>query len=312
MGRVAVATGTGAPADVISLVALDVATPGPGQVLVEVAAAAVNHSELLALKGGPYADGLTFPVSLGYEGAGIVVAVGSGATATVGDRVAWAPSPGACADRAIVPYVLLVPVPDALDLVDAARVLTAGVTARLLADLTPVAGRAALVWGAGGAVGRALTHVLAAEGADVTGVVGSAGRHVAAGRVLDRSSVDIAEALGRTMDIVYDPVGATTYATDLAVLRHGGHLIGYGELSGALPVVRLDDLMVNGVFVTKFGGGGPDFTLGDLRRIGAEALAAAVDEPARIAVGADFRLDDVVAAYEHLGGTPRGKVVVTP
>ncbi|MDN5913661.1 MAG: hypothetical protein L0I76_00840 [Pseudonocardia sp.] len=74
-------------------------------------AAAVNHSEGLALRGGTYAEGLRFPTGLGYEGAGVVIGPDPAGAHDVGARVCWVISPGSCADYAIVPTSLLVEVP---------------------------------------------------------------------------------------------------------------------------------------------------------------------------------------------------------
>lgn len=131
--------------EVISIRSEPLAPPGPGQVLVEVTAAAVNHSEALALTGGLYSQGLTFPVPLGYEGAGTVVAAGPDTSHPVGARVCWAPSPGSCADYTLVPDALVARVPDALPTADAACVPTAAIAAWLLAATLPTAGRTVLV-----------------------------------------------------------------------------------------------------------------------------------------------------------------------
>lgn len=317
---VARAAAPGAPHDVITVVAEEIPALDAGQALVRVDTAAANHSEVLALDGGVYSEGL-FPVELGYEGAGTVVTAPDAAF-PAGARVCWSPVPGSCADYVVVPTALLVPVPDALTLPDAARVATAGVTARLLAGIRPVAGADVLVWGAAGPVGRMLTALLSRAGATVLGVAGTPERAALAHRLgaahtIGRGTDDIEAAVdritgGRGVDVVFDPVGAAAYRTNLAVLGAGGYLINYGQLSGAPPIADLTDLMAKGIFVTKFGGGGGDFGLDDLVRLTAETLDLAAHDHELVTVGATFPLPDVAAAYRHLAGAPAGKTLVVP
>jgi len=85
-------------------------TPGPGEVVVETAAAGVNFIDIYR-RSGIYQQPL--PYVPGHEGAGVVVAVGDGVTGVaVGDRVAWHDAPGSYAERVAVPAALAVPVPD--------------------------------------------------------------------------------------------------------------------------------------------------------------------------------------------------------
>ncbi|MGA8113933.1 MAG: zinc-binding dehydrogenase [Actinocatenispora sp.] len=321
--RVARATRPGLPREVVEVVREEIREPAPGHVLVRVAAAAVNHSELLALRGGAYAEGLAFPVDLGYEGAGTVVAVAGGAGIEVGARVCWGPAPGSCADHVALPAAALTRVPDDLDLTDAARLPSAGLTAHLLARVWPLRDRTAVVWGAAGPVGRILTAVLAGAGTTVVGVASGSRvdevRAIGAIHVVDRSSDDVAGAVraltdGRGVDAVFDPVGAATYRASLDMLGFHGCLVNYGQLSGELPTVDLTELMDKGVFVTKFGGGGSGLDgLDMLRELTAATLELARRNPRLVAdAGERYRLDDAAVAYQRLRDGSGGKVVVVP
>jgi NADPH:quinone reductase-like Zn-dependent oxidoreductase len=104
--------------------------PGPGEVLVDVAASGVNFIDVY-YRTGAYAESL--PYVPGVEGAGTVAAVGEGVgDVAVGDRVAWSNVQGSYAERAVVPADKLVPVPDAVGLDDAAAALLQGMTAHYL------------------------------------------------------------------------------------------------------------------------------------------------------------------------------------
>ena len=119
MSRVVVATAFGGP-EVLSVVEQPDAPPGPGEVVLEVRAAGVNPADWKAYTGAFGRDDSRLPLRLGYEAAGVVSAVGEGATGpagplTAGDEVIAFRVSGAYADRLVVPAAALVPKPAALD-----------------------------------------------------------------------------------------------------------------------------------------------------------------------------------------------------
>jgi NADPH:quinone reductase len=321
--RVARALGPGDPLEVVQVTVEDVAEPGPGEALIRVDAAAVNRSEGLALRGGAYTEGLAWPVPLGYEGAGTVVATGPETGIEVGTRVCWAPVVGSCADYVTAPAIMLVPVPDGLDAEQAARLPSAGITAQLLTRVWPLRGGTAVVWGAAGPVGRMLVALLVEAGTEVIGI--ASGRRVevvrrlGAAHAIDRLANDVAAAVGdatggRGADAVFDPVGAPTYQASLAMLARRGCLVNYGELSGELPSVDLMDLMDKGLFVTKFGGGGAYIdALSDLSGLVTGALELALRHPLVISeVGGRFPLEQAAGGYLALAASPPGKILIVP
>src|SRR5690242_21176874 len=102
-------TETGGP-EVLTLADVPEPEPGPGELLVDVAVAGVNYIDTYH-RSGVYP--VSFPFRIGLEGAGRVVAVGDGvADVAPGDRVAWCDVAGSYAERATVPAVRAVPVPD--------------------------------------------------------------------------------------------------------------------------------------------------------------------------------------------------------
>jgi NADPH2:quinone reductase len=308
--RVARALRPGAPQQVIDIAVEDIAELEPGQALVRVQAAAVNHSEGLALRGGAYAQGLPFPCPLGYEGAGTVVTTGPQVHLQPGTRVCWAPVVGSCADYLTAPAAMLIPVPDGLSAEDAARLPSAGVTAQLLTRVWPLHGKTAVIWGAAGPVGRMLVALLCEAGTEVIGVASGERvqvvRELGAAHAIDRTHHDAAEAVGAYTDgrgaaAVFDPVGAPTYQASLAMLGRRGCLINYGELSGELPTVELMDLMDKGLFVTKFGGGGALDDLAELPGLTAATLDLAMRRPQVISqTGGRFSLEQAADGYQAL------------
>src|SRR6202035_2839974 len=134
-------------------------SPGPGELLVSVAAAGVNFVDIYRREGRPPYTGAV-PYVPGAEGAGTVTAVGEGVAGfQPGDRVAWSDSPARYAEHAVVAEQRAVHVPAGVSLELAAAVMLQGMTAHYLCHTTyPVAaGDVAVVHAAAGGVVVATT-----------------------------------------------------------------------------------------------------------------------------------------------------------
>src|SRR2546430_17588205 len=101
--------------------------PQADDVLVEVKAAGVNLMDIYARRG--MLGMFSLPLSLGVDGAGVVIAVGDRATARVGDRVAWEGVPGSYAEVVAAPSERLLPTPGGGSLEAAAGGPMQGITA---------------------------------------------------------------------------------------------------------------------------------------------------------------------------------------
>ncbi|MGN6607053.1 MAG: quinone oxidoreductase family protein, partial [Jatrophihabitans sp.] len=259
--RAVVVTRHGGP-EVLSVQERDVPEPGPGQVVVEVAASGVNFIDVYK-RTGVYAT--TPPFVLGEECAGTVVAVGGDVTAVgEGDLVAVSNSPhGTHATHALLEAARVVPVPDGLAAEVAAAAMLQGMTAHYLVDATfPVqAGQWALVHAAAGGVGQLLVQMIKARGAHVVATVGSEAKVAVAERlgadaVIRYDEVDdlaraVRDASGGGVHVVYDGVGKATFEASLASLRIRGTLALFGAASGQVPPFDLQRLNSGGsLFVT--------------------------------------------------------------
>jgi len=318
--RVARALRAGGP-EVIEVEVEEVAPLKSGEVMVRVEAAGLNHAETL-VRSGNYTVRVPFPHAVGGEGSGTVVAAGPDATLTVGARVCWGAVLGSCATFLTTQSSMLAPIPDALSFEDAASVAVAGLTAGGLACVWPLEGRAAIVWGAAGAVGRMLVAILAARGVDVIGIASGQRvdgvRAAGANHVIDRNAQNVSDAVreytgGRGVAAVFDPIGAPTYETSLQLLAPRGCLINYGELSGAVPAINLHKLFPGSLFVTKYNGMRWVEGFHEFAGLIADALALASKRPAVISeVAGRFPLDRVADAYRLLESASHGKVLVLP
>jgi NADPH:quinone reductase len=316
--RVARALRPGGP-DVIEVGVEDLVPLKAGEALVEIAAAGLNHAETL-IRSGTYAVRLPFPHAVGGEGAGTVVSIGPELSLPVGTHVCWGAVLGSCATHVIAPAFLLARIPDGLSFEDGACLAVAGLTAGGLARVWPVEDRAAVVWGAAGAVGRMLVAFLADRGAHVIGIASGqrleAVRAAGAAHVIDRASEDVPAAVrahtaGRGAAVVFDPIGAETFETSLKLLAPRGCLINYGELSGPVPAINLHQLFPNSVFLTKYNGMHWVEGLQEFAGLISAGLTLAAKRRAVISeIAGRFPLDRVVDAYRALEAGAAGKVLV--
>lgn len=217
--------------------------PGAGEVLIEVACAGINFKDVMARRGDPgYAP--VHPFTPGVEATGTVTALGAGVTdLAVGDTVAAMTTEGALAEFVVASAALVVPLPPGADLATTAGAIAAPSTAVLLYDRIRARGSdVVLVHSASGAVGRAFADVARARDAPrLIGVVGADARVQAA---VDAGYRDVlvrdaefefaARGLARAgVDAILDPQGTSFLAQDRALLRPGGHIVLFGNASGA-------------------------------------------------------------------------------
>lgn len=214
--------------------------PGKGQALVKLVASGVNYIDVYH-RTGLYPQPL--PFTPGMEGAGVVEALGEGVTdLKVGDRVAYAMAIGSYAEYAVVPSWQLVPVPEGLDLKQAAAVMLQGMTAHYLAHSTfkLEPGHTCVIHACGGGVGLLLTQIAKMRGAFVIGTT-SAAPGTPKHELALKAGVDIIsnyeEFNMKGAHVVYDSVGKTTFEASLNALRARGMMVSYGNASGPAPEI---------------------------------------------------------------------------
>jgi NADPH:quinone reductase len=236
--------------------------PAPGQVQIRHTAIGVNFIDVYTRTG--FFPLLQPPGTPGMEGAGVIVAVGAGVPdMQVGDRVAYAcPPVGAYAERRNMDPTLMVHLGDDISDQTAAAGLLKGVSASfLLHDIARVrAGQWVLVHAAAGGIGQILVQWAKAIGARVIATTSTAKvgvvRALGADHVIDYVTQDFAERVteitgGHGADVVYDSAGRTTFAGSLAALAICGHLVSYGQASGAVGPQDVDRLASKSVTLSR-------------------------------------------------------------
>lgn len=214
--------------------------PTKGEVQIEVHACGLNFAELMASK-GLYPDAPKPPFIPGYEGAGIVSALGEGVTDfKVGDRVCYMVRFGGMSDTVNVPSGQVVPLPDGVPWEIAAAIPVNYITAwHMLFNVARIrGGEKILVHMAAGGVGTAVLQLVQ----DVPGVVtfgtASAGKHdyvrsLGCHHPIDYQSADYVEEIkkltdGQGVDLILDAVGGTSWTRGYGLLREGGLLVAFG------------------------------------------------------------------------------------
>ena len=249
--------------EVLEIRDVAVPEPGPGQLLVDVAAAGVNYMDIYQREGRPpYASG-AMPFVLGVEGAGIVAAVGPAVLDfAIGDRVAWTQVPASYAEQVAVPAARAVPVPEGMDLSVAAAAMLQGMTAHYLSHSTyPVSqGDHVVVHAAAGGVGLLLTQMIAMRGGISIATTSTTAKAVLAQQAganyitdYDNFAAMAREVTGGAgVAAVYDGIGQATFEASLSALRIRGYMVLYGAASGPVPPFDLQRLNPAGsLFVTR-------------------------------------------------------------
>ncbi|MFR9778815.1 NAD(P)H-quinone oxidoreductase [Micromonospora sp. MS34] len=217
--------------------------PGPGEVLVEVRASAVNRADLLQRQ-GQYPPPPGAPAYPGLECSGVVAALGPGVSGwAVGDEVCALLAGGGYAERVAVPAGQLLPVPAGVDLVDAAALPEVACTVwSNVVQLARLArGETLLVHGGGSGIGTFAVQLGVALGATVVVTARSAKherlRELGAAHAIDYREQDFVEEVrrvtdGRGADVILDIMGAAYLPRNVAALATGGRLVVIGMQGG--------------------------------------------------------------------------------
>ncbi|PTA46427.1 NAD(P)H-quinone oxidoreductase [Micromonospora sp. RP3T] len=217
--------------------------PGPGEVVVEVRASAVNRADLLQRQGHypPPPGASAYP---GLECSGTVRALGPDVTGwSVGQEVCALLTGGGYAEQVAVPAGQLLPVPDGVDLVDAAALPEVACTVwSNVVDLAGLAeGDTLLVHGGGSGIGTFAIQLGVALGATVVATARAAKherlRELGAAHTVDYREQDFVEEVrrvtdGRGADVILDIMGASYLPRNVAALATGGRLVVIGMQGG--------------------------------------------------------------------------------
>ena len=291
---------------------VELAEPGPGEVVVDMAFAGVNPVDRYGAQGLVATDG-PVPRTLGTEGAGMVgerrVVVRGHGLGTTRD--------GLWASAAVVPEAALVDVPEGVGLEAAAAMGVAGVTAwRTVTELARATGDdRVLVLGASGGVGSIAVSVAKALGATVWGQTGDEAKAAwvaaqGADRVVACDAGELAASVAELQPtVVIDPLGGGFTGAAIEAMSPRGRLVLLGTSAGLTGEVPLRQLYRKGLTVLGYGGLiEPEERLAAGLRDALEALAGG---RLRVVVDTVLPLADVNTAFERIEERSlRGKIVL--
>jgi len=304
--------------------AIPVPEPKTGEARVKIEAIGLNFIDIYH-RIGLYP--LQTPFTLGMEGAGVVDAVGDGATEVKkGDRVAYAMIPGSYAEYAIVPAAKLAPVPANIDAKSAAALMLQGMTAHYLTHSTYALkqGDTALVHAAAGGVGLLLIQIAKTLGATVIGTVSTEAKAQLAKQagadevILYTQSDFLAEVKkitdGQGVHVVYDSVGATTFDKSLDCLRPRGYLVLFGQSSGPVQPLDPGKLAAKGsLFLTRPSLAHYTLTRAELLQRSSDLFNWTATGKLRLRIDKTFSMAEAAEAHRQLEGRKTtGKVVLFP
>jgi zinc-binding alcohol dehydrogenase/oxidoreductase len=308
---------------------------GPGQVVVRLRAAALNHRDLYICR-GQYA-GLRFPIIIGSDGTGEVAAAGPGVTGVAagapvvifptldwGDdprafgpkfRILGLPDNGTFAEQVAVPAQNVLPRPEGLSDEEAAAIPLAGLTAyRAVVTRGRVQrGESVLVLGIGGGVATFALLIAKHAGARVLVTSGSDAkieRAKALGAAAGfnyKTSDWVKEAReatgGQGPDLIIDGTGGQTFERAIDAARPGGRVVSYGATTGNVPELTMRRIFWKQLDILGTTMGTLDDFRGMLALFGRNGLRPVVDRV--------FSLAEAGAALRHMAHAEQfGKIVL--
>ena len=312
--------------EVLRLEEADDPVAGPGEVLIRVQAAALNHIDLWVRQGLP---SVPKPRILGSDGAGVVAGLGEGVDGFSegqhvvinpglgpdGSKIVGEHMDGTYAELIAIPAENVYPVPDGVSLEEAAAFPLAFETAyRMLVTRAALReGEWVLVWGIGGGVATAAFAIAKALGARTVVTSSSDGklaraRELGADATVNHETGDVGATVkeateGRGAAVVIEHVGQATWKTSLQVAAPAGRIVVCGATSGANPPASLNRIWWKQLSVL----GSTMGTKEDFE--GAYELVAS--GRARPIVDRVFPFAEAAAAHEYLeSGRQFGKVIL--
>lgn len=314
-------------AEVLEMIEIPDPVPGPGQVLIEVEGASVNHADILA-RCGRYHLGKKPPFIPGIDLAGRVIGVGHGVSGFLpGDRVAAFSQSGSYAQKSIADQQLTFGIPENLTVETAAAFPLAGGGAMHLlthaARLKP--GERILVHGASGGIGSMVIQIAKTQGASqVIATTTNPGKKdflhlLGADTVLELPAeyslaTIMAVSQGRMLDIIVSPFGGSTLALDMACLAPFGRVILSGHLHGNPPPIGVEGLHPGNQALIGF-------SFGHYRRDQPHTVHRSIDRVIRLLLANSVKvhtttclpLSEAAEAHRLLEGRKNtGKIVLLP
>lgn len=315
---------TGKPADILHVIEKETPQLGPGEVRVRVMASPINPSDIMFVQ-NLYGIRPILPSAAGFEGMGVIDAVGEGVSLSVGQRVSFT-GLGTWGEMVIVHQKSLIPVPDAMPDEVAAQLFVNPFTAyAMVEDANVPEGGWLMLTAATSAFGKMVIQLCKMRGIKTIGTVrrddfNEELRALGLTEIINTETQDMVKRVkeitgGQGVAVVLDAVSGHTAGQALLCLAKGGTLIIYGSLSLQDPTINagtmiFKELTIKGFWLTDW-----------MRRVDTNTrnrVAGAVIEllasgQMQLPVEATYSLDQIVEAVEHADRPGRyGKILIKP
>ncbi|GAB4021128.1 zinc-dependent alcohol dehydrogenase family protein [Spirosoma koreense] len=315
---------TGKPTEILKPVDVPMPEPGPNEVRVRVIASPINPSDIMFVQ-NLYGIRPQLPSSAGFEGVGIVDAVGEGVQMPTGSRVSFT-SIGTWSEYAIAHHRSLVPVPDAISDDMAAQLFVNPFTAYAMVQESGVSGDDWLmITAAGSAFGKLVIQLCQMRGIKTIGTVRrddlnddlkALGLTEVVNTETDNLTARVKQITGGTgVACVLDAVGGHTATEAFKCLRRGGTMLIYGLLSLQDPSINAGlmifrELTVKGFWLTDWMRRVDSQTRQEVAKNVLDLLASGTIQ---LPVEATYSLDQIVEAVTHAEQHGRwGKILLKP
>lgn len=315
---------TGKPADILKSTDVPLPEPGPNEVRIRVIASPINPSDIMFVQ-NLYGIRPQLPSGAGFEGMGVIDAVGEGVTLTTGTRASFT-SVGTWAEYAIANHRTVIPVPDAIPDDVAAQLFVNPFTAyAMVEDAAVPEGGWLLLTAAGSAFGKMVIQLCKKRGINTIGTVRQDGlndelKALGLTEVINTETDNLTARVKQLTDgngvaCVLDAVGGHTATEALKCLSKGGTMIIYGLLSLQDPSINAGllifrELTVKGFWLTDW-----------MRRVDSQTRQNVAQNVIQLLASGEFKLpveatyalDQIVEAVDHANRPGRwGKILMKP
>ena len=315
---------TGKPADILNAQDVPLPEPGPGEVRVKVVASPINPSDIMFVQ-NLYGIRPQLPSGAGFEGMGVVDAVGEGVALKTGTRVSFT-SIGSWAEYAIAHQRSIIPVPDAIADEVAAQLFVNPFTAYALVQESGVPeGGWLMLTAAGSAFGKMVIQLCKKRGINTIGTVRRNDhtdelKALGLTEVINTETDNMAARVKQITDgngvaCVLDAVGGHTATEAFTCLAKSGTMLVYGlmslqdpEINAGLIIFR--ELTLKGFWLTDW-----------MRRVDKETrqdvaqnvISLLASGEFQLPVEATYSLDQIAEAVDHADRPGRwGKILLKP
>jgi NADPH:quinone reductase len=317
----------GDPEQALQLAEVEEPRPEPGEVVIEVRAAALNFFDILLCR-GEYQERPELPFTPGGEVSGTVLEAGEGADLRVGQRVISTPPlpRGGYAEKVAVPKASVFPIPDSMPFEKAAALpityQTAHVALHHRAQLA--SGETVLVHAGAGGVGSAAIQIARAAGARVIATAGGREKvgvckELGAEIAVDYREENFIEVVkgateGRGADVIFDPVGGDVFDGSRRCVAFEGRIVVIGFAGGRIAEAPTNHVLVKNYSVVGMHWGLYTRVMPDLVRSTHEDLTG-LYEAGEIdpLISRTVPFERVPEALKRLGSRGTyGKIIISP